>query len=108
MAPTPSPAATRGGYPPPPPASPNPVQSSRAVFNGGVNPLFGDPTSPETDGTSASDVTSIPRRWRALAGAVAAGLAVAVAEFVGGLTGLVTGTGVTLVGAVGYWFIDTI
>ena len=108
MTPTPSPAATRGGYPPPPPTSPNPVQSGRAVFNGGVNPLFGDPTSPETDGTSASDVTSIPRRWRALAGAVAAGLAVAVAEFVGGLTGLVTGTGVTLVGAVGDWFIDTI
>jgi DMSO/TMAO reductase YedYZ molybdopterin-dependent catalytic subunit len=78
------------------------------VFNGRVNPLLGDPTSPETDGTPASDVTSVPRRWRGLAGAVAAGLAVAVAEFLGGLAGLVTGSAVTLVGAVGDWFIDTI
>ena len=87
---------------------PNPTPRTLPVFNRRVNPLFGDPATSDTDLSGAPDVTPIPRSWRAVSGLVAAGLGVAVAEFLGGLTSVVTGSGVTLVGSVGDWFIDTI
>jgi DMSO/TMAO reductase YedYZ molybdopterin-dependent catalytic subunit len=70
-----------------------------------VTPLFPDPGGDLDDAGVVR--AELPRARAALAGSVAAALALGTGELVGGLVGLVAGTPVRLVGSVGDWFIDS-